>query len=216
MHTNLQRRKSMPSIRPVAVGAVLFSLAAGGAAAQTAMTFAPAQPLSLSQPAHKAEPAKPKWHAKRFAKTAAKPPIAAARGDPQAAPVAAVGIWPDPQAEAASLPAPDSQPQLAPAWIAPTKLVIEGRTVAIVPADEINEIDLGAGATKTLAATQSDTAGAAPDEPRQVAVAQAQPLTGSARNLSWMAQLAAMIGGAVAAGFVAWFLLAPVPEAWSE
>jgi hypothetical protein len=215
MHTNLQRRKSMPSIRPVAVGAVLFSLAAGGAAAQTAMTFAPAQPLSLSQPAHKAEPAKPKWHAKRFAKTAAKPLNAAARGDPQAAPVAA-GIWPDPQAEPASLPAPDSQPQLAPALIAPTKLVVEGRTVAIVPADEINEIDLGAGGTKTLAATQSDTAGAAPDEPQQVATAQAQPLTGSARNLSWIAQLAAMIGGAVAAGFVAWFLLAPVPETWSE
>lgn len=107
-----------------------------------------------------------------------------------------------------AVPAPDSAmaaPQSAPpdGGLAPSALVVNGQTVQVTSPDQVNDMDLAADNTNAAAA--SHVAFAAPV---QEAASQSTNEVGSA---SWIAQVLAALGGAVAAGAVAWFLIGSGP-----
>ena len=127
-------------------------------------------------------------------------PIALPANIPDAAPPAAV-------AAAAPLPA---SPVDA---ITPNALVIKGQTVQVAAPDQVNDIDLAANDHDAAAAT-SDRADAAPVA-RVVyaapAAADAPQNANAVGSASWIAQVLAALGGAVAAASVAWFLIGSGP-----
>ena len=114
-------------------------------------------------------------------------------------------VWPAPerpvQTEAAAAPAPAPAPIADDA--APRAVVVDGRTVQIAAPDEINEVDLAAGdQPKDNATTES-----AP-----VVVAAAHEDKNPIGSASWIAQMLAALGGAIAAGSVAWFWIGASPR----
>ncbi len=128
-------------------------------------------------------------------------------------------------ADAATL-APVQQMPAAPQIVAPTagtptELVVDGQTVQVASADEANEIDLAAGDANVanaasrgpkLASTVPPTATTAPAaklESASAALVEAQ--TPEVSTTSWILEILAAIGGAVAAGTVAWFLMRSAP-----
>jgi hypothetical protein len=128
-------------------------------------------------------------------------------------------------ADAATL-APVQQMPAAPQIVAPTagtpsQLVIDGQTVQVASADEVNEIDLAASDAGVanaasrgpkLASNTPPSAvpeSAAQSEPTSVALVEAQMPEIS--TTSWILQVLAALGGAIAAGTVAWFLMRSAP-----
>ena len=124
-------------------------------------------------------------------------------------------------ADAATL-APVQQMPAAPQIVAPTagtpsQLVIDGQTVQVASAEEVNEIDLAASdagaanaasrgpklASNTPPSAVADSA--AKSEPTSAALVEAQ--TPEISTTSWILQVLAALGGAIAAGTVAWFLM---------
>jgi hypothetical protein len=123
----------------------------------------------------------------------------------------------------------------------PTAVVVGGQTVQVAEADQVNEIDLAADNTPPMESTEppsdradvaamADTmANAIP--PRAAFVAPAPADAGQGGNgenasasqndsvqnssavgsASWIAQVLAALGGAIAAGAVAWFLIGAGP-----
>jgi hypothetical protein len=128
-------------------------------------------------------------------------------------------------ADAATL-APVQQMPAAPQIVAPTagtpsELIIDGQTVQVASADEINEIDLAASDANAanaasrgpkLAINTLPTPAAAPAEKfastSAVLVETQTPDVGTA---SWILQVLAALGGAIAAGTVAWLLMRSAP-----
>jgi hypothetical protein len=117
------------------------------------------------------------------------------------------------------MPAP---PQIvAPTAGTPTELVVDGQTVQVASADEANEIDLAASDASVANAASlgpklasntplsAVTEPAAKSEPTSVALVEAQ--TPEVSTTPWILQVLAALGGAVAAGTLAWFLMRPVP-----
>jgi len=136
-------------------------------------------------------------------------PAAAAQAD----------IWATPEAATATQVASDEPEQqgAAAAEAAPTALVIGGRAVRVVSPDDANEIDLAADAPEVAASkgSRSDIAAAQRPEAETVAVAQAVAQArepNPAGTSTWVAQLLAAIGGAMAAASVAWFLIGSAPQ----
>jgi hypothetical protein len=128
-------------------------------------------------------------------------------------------------ADAATL-APVQQMPAAPQIVAPTagtpsQLVIDGQTVQVASADEVNEIDLAASdASVANAASRGPklasntppsavTESAAKSEPTSAELVEAQ--TPEISTASWILQILAALGGAIAAGTVAWFLMRSAP-----
>jgi hypothetical protein len=128
-------------------------------------------------------------------------------------------------ADAATL-APVQQMPAAPQIVAPTagtpsQLVIDGQTVQVASADEVNEIDLAASdagvanaasrgprlASNTPASAVAESA--AQSEPTSAALVEAP--TPEMSTTSWILQVLAALGGAIAAGTVAWFLMRSAP-----
>jgi hypothetical protein len=210
----------MHSIRFITAAAVLvmaMSTAMNTATAQTATEEAPGKPLSLLQILHaKTTTAKPTAapHAivakrlrqtrlsRHFAHHAARVAAAEPRPEPDAAneqaqtneqaqwsaqaalaPVPAStwpsGDVPDPVAQASAAAAPSL-----------SELVVNGRTVQIAAPDEVNAIDLAAD-NAASAPSQSFVAFAQRDDSRD----------------AWYEELLTTLGGALAAGLVAWFLI---------
>jgi hypothetical protein len=204
----------MLMIRFVTAGAVLV-MAAGAAAAQNAAADTAGKPVSLLQvlnpPAPATTPAKP--HAKLAARHAARrwagkshehATEAAAEPEqpaPDAATAPATNAWP--AGDAAPLPgiATDATaPTVIPAIDQNlSELVVDGRTVQIATPDEANAIDLAADHQTTPTPAADVPAAQAP------AAALAEP-DDQARN-TWYEELLATLGGALAAGVVAWFLI---------
>jgi hypothetical protein len=219
----------MPSIRIVAAGALISVMTAGGAMAQTATDTGASKPIQLLQVATQPDKTKSKPHAKRIMKIrtaanrtgrrhrlAAERPIHVARAAKPAAPAATpADVW----ANVTPVPAPATSaapaPQLAAAASAstPSELVVGGQTVHVVSPDDANEIDRDADAqtAPSAAATQSAVATAAPAADTAT-VAQAQEETSHFGSASWIAQILAALGGAVAAGSAAWFLMGSAPQ----
>ncbi len=83
----------------------------------------------------------------------------------------------------------------------------------VVSPDDANEIDRDADAqtAPSAAATQSAVATAAPAADTAT-VARAQEETSHFGSASWIAQILAALGGAVAAGSAAWFLMGSAPQ----
>ncbi|HML06665.1 MAG TPA: hypothetical protein VK430_00855 [Xanthobacteraceae bacterium] len=221
----------MANIRTVAaataffVGLPLLVVPLDRTAAQTVADPAPGKPIPLLQfraPPDKAE-ATP--HGKKMSRTAGKARSVVAKRNATrlaktATAEAAARAWPTPAAPLqTNLAAVEAAEQIASSADAPvsSELVIGGHTVQIVSADAANEIDLAAD-TPTAAATTvppsdlADAASAAEPVLERPAVAPARPASSAFDSSSWIAQMLAALGGALAAGSVAWFLIGSAPQ----
>jgi hypothetical protein len=221
----------MVCLRIVAASAVLL-IGIGAAAAETGAEGAPGgvpgKPISLTPPAQSVTAtAKKPPHIKSAVKIAKKSEKPAHRKFAAARPVhvaihdtasaASPGAWP----ALSPMPAADTAPATAPAAPVsafpanpPTdaqlrEMVINGQTVGVSPPDDVNELDLAA--TKTAdasAAAKGDT-----NAPAQtVAAATASDDGSPMSDRSWYMQTFAALGGALAAGAIAWFLMGSAPH----
>ncbi len=214
----------MLNIRIVTAGAVILVMATGSAAAQTTTGTAPGKPIPLLTILKQPDKTRTKLHAtnklhatkvsRRIGKihTAAKGKwthrTAIAKA---AAPVVTAAVTAD--------VAPAPQPASSFATPAPNEFVVGGRTVQVASPDNVNDMDLAANspnapaATTLGAATQSDVIEPAPAaEPAAEAVVAAQAPQSPVGSASWFAQVLAALGGAVAAGSAAWFLIGSAPQ----
>lgn len=224
----------------VAAAAIAVVLAIASATAQTAAGDQPGKPLSLLAGLRPPHQAKAVAHAKTArrtikkararklaAKTTSKLPgrehnkIAAMRSEQPTAPTQPAAlppnVWPgvgitppaDIAAAASSESAPpDNVPQVS-------DLVVNGETVQIASPDKINAIDLAANddATKTVTpGNRADTTPAVQGVFAAPIHKDANQTASSVGSASWIAQVLAALGGAVAAGSVAWFLIGSGPQ----
>jgi hypothetical protein len=124
---------------------------------------------------------------------------------------------------------PSPQPALMPGVPVPNELVVAGQTVQVASPDEVNELDIAANDTQPPAsdADPTDTPYPARNEAaeatsksdsllaasQQPSASQVSSHTGSqVGTASWIAQVLAALGGAVAAGSAAWFLIGVTPQ----
>lgn len=91
----------------------------------------------------------------------------------------------------------------------PSAVVVNGQTVQVDPADHVNAMDLAAGKAPP-AATPDDRTDTAP-APQTVLAAPLHRDADPVGSASWIAQVLAALGGALAAGTVAWFLIGSGP-----
>ncbi len=229
----------MLSIRLVAAGGALMllsGLTGGGALAQTATDQTPGKPLQLLQWSHttaqSGEPrARPRakiaerkiTHTATNAAKHRRSPVETAAATPQAtvwAPLNAVAsdsTTPAPTVE------PVSQAASAPANPIPSELVVAGQTVQIASPDQVNELDLAAQgsaatATNTMPAAPTASVPATNNVPApasksdSLATAWSHLSASQVGSTSWIAKVLAALGGAVAAGSAAWFLIGATPQ----
>jgi len=229
----------MLSIRLVATGAALMllsGLTAGGALAQTATDQAPGKPLQLLQWMHttaqssepKARP-RAKIAERKIIHTATavakhrRSPVETAEATPQASVWAPLNAVASDSTTIATVAEPVPGPALAPADPVPSALVVAGQTVQIASPDQVNDLDLAArdsAATDTNAMPAAPTAsvpatnnGPTPgSKSDSLAAAWSQPSVGQVGSTSWIAKVLAALGGAVAAGSAAWFLIGATPQ----
>ena len=107
--------------------------------------------------------------------------------------------------------------QPRPAIAPPSELVIDGQTVRVASPDDANEIDLaieqGALPAAAPAVKAANTETAAPaDKSDSAAAAVSQTPSSKVGSASWLMQVMAALGAAVAAGSVAWFLIGSAPQ----
>jgi hypothetical protein len=130
--------------------------------------------------------------------------------------------------EAAAIPAPPAAdtapPAPAPAAsLTPSQLLVAGQTVQVASPDAVNEIDLAANDTGVQSDAGSSAAGSSNVIPTMkdaadgtkanaVTVAIAQQPNSEIGMTSWLLQVLAALGGAVAAGAAAWFLMGSGPQ----
>jgi hypothetical protein len=172
-----------------------------------------AKAISHAKVAHK------KTAVRTVRKSAHAPVVAAAQAtDAAAPPVNAQDTWPAPaQAEQAqpaqqNNAAASSTSDAIPASDDPNSVLMNGQSVEIASPDYLNDIDrtAGDGLPAASAPAQSDSADAAPAS-RAVFAAPAHKEGSRVGSVSWIAQMLAAIGGAAAAGTVAWFLIGTGP-----
>jgi len=199
----------MLSTRIVTTCMFLLVVSFGSAAAQSATEGAPGKPIQLLKIIEQPNNARIKPHAKLFAKsfanTAAIKPFkarnpVAENAQVQTAPSPAM-ISPT-EVMAAKLP---SRPATASPYPAPSERVVENQTAQGASADHINESDPATDVAATPLAGSGSPEITAPT----FDAASPQSFIGSA---SWIAQVLAAVGGAVAAGSVAWLLIGYTPR----
>lgn len=144
------------------------------------------------------------------------------------APAPSGNAWPvvSPDASANS-PQSDTADTAPPPVVVPSdpvtsQLVVAGQTVQIAQADAVNEIDLAAAdaapqagnATPAVAAAGASAMSNAQAQPKSDSLnaAAAEPDGSNVGSASWIAQVLAALGGAVAAGSAAWFLIGATPQ----
>jgi hypothetical protein len=229
----------MLSIRMIFAGAVtalVVAATANGAMAQSGAPV-PGRPLSLLAGLLPPHDTKAAAHAKTAHRTArktvatrtvehrvAKAKLASKRHHDVAAAEAATppvqtepaalpdNAWPAPApvppADVAATPAPQTAP--ANADMQPSEVVVEGQTVQIASPDQVNALDLAADNHTDAAAMPADRADAAAHT-QTVLAAPVHVEASPVGSPSWIAQVLAALGGAVAAGSVAWFLIGSGP-----
>ncbi len=221
----------MLSIRIVAAGALISVMTVGGAMAQTATDTGAGKPIQLLQVATQPDKTRSKPHAKRIMKirtavkrpgrrhrlVAERPIHVAEATKPAARAAAPADVW----ANVTPVTAPATVASAAPALqlaaaapeSTPSELVVGGQTVHVVSPDDANEIDRAADAqiAPSITATQIAVATAAPAADTAT-VARAHERTSHVGSVSWIAQILAALGGAVAAASAAWFLIGSVPQ----
>lgn len=221
---------------------LLFSgMAAGGATAQTAANETPGKPMQIlrivEQPAKAAKP-----HAQTAAKShrthhyarveRTRPHLPVQTAAPAADDVSPTANSAAPTDVAAAEPAPAPQFAATPSAPTPGELVIGGQTVQVASPDAVNDIDLAAKDANAQASTAAPSAtasmpaantraantpvtsdGAEPTPKSETANTASAPSQGSpVGSTSWLLQVFAALGGAVAAGSVAWFLIGSAPQ----
>jgi uncharacterized membrane protein len=105
-------------------------------------------------------------------------------------------------------------PAAAAAPADPARAIAVGdQTVQVVSPDDVNDIDRSAGAQdpKSHVAPKGDLAQAAPAAQAMVANTPHQD-AGAVGTASWIAKVLAALGGAIAAGSAAWFLIGVTPQ----
>lgn len=160
-----------------------------------------------------------KEHHRIAAKPAVEPvTVAAVRADdPPAPPPAnafAASVWPVNSAAASEVASGPPPGTAADDKLKMSAIVVDGRTVQVASPDQINAIDLAADdnvAAKVPAPVERTDA-----KPTARAVFAAPVSQDEIRSpvgsASWIAQVLAALGGAVAAGTVAWFLIGGGPQ----
>jgi hypothetical protein len=232
----------LPRIRIVAAGAsvlLLLTVTLGSASAQSATADPAGKPLPLLQFAHAKSKAKLRRHrrlAANFAmkktvrrrivkRTFTKPHknIADARPAPVSAPAASPeNIWPAANSVAPGVMA-GIAPDQAPASVAteavvetdPNQIIAGGHSVQAVLPNGLTQTDVAADGVKQAA--QTTVANAAPPKPAVHAMvvnadADSASTASPIGSASWIAHVLAALGGALAAGAVAWFLIRPAPD----
>ncbi len=221
----------MPSLRIVAAGAFLLVFSVMAAAGASAQSAAPGKPIELLPTPSHAERTKTKAHARRIGRRLGKTHFAAAKRRPKqpqqiakaesakattakaetARAALPANIWPGLGDAAPTAAAAPVQAAAAAAAPVPSELVVGGRTVQVVSPDDANDIDLAADPPQAAVPTQGDVTATAPAA-RTVVVARAHAETNAVGSASWIAQVLAALGGAVAAGSLAWFLIGSAPQ----
>jgi hypothetical protein len=211
------------------LAALAVALAIGGASAQTAASEPSGKPLPLLAGLPPPHDGKVAAHTRTAALTNKKAVkrLAANGHDRLAARKHHHAIA---AADSTAQPAPDAMPpadvatappEIAPADNAPTNnasqmsaVVVGGETVQVASPNQVNTLDLAADniPTQTPAAAPADGAEATPAA-RAVLAAPLHQDTGPdpVGSSSWIAQVLAAVGGAFAAGTVAWFLIGSGP-----
>ena len=222
---------------------LLSGLTAGGAAAQTADRSDARKPLQLLHCYATSQPnnSKTKPHVKiaerkavhtaaaatkhrrvRSEVAAATSPVSSRQAFNSATPAETTTA-----ATPATMMAPTPQPALSRDQLVPKELVVAGRTVQVASPDEVNELDLAAKDTQPPASNApSDAASLVPanehvaeagSKSASLTAPPPQPstskVTSQVGSASWIAQVLAALGGAVAAGSAAWFLIGSRPAA---
>jgi hypothetical protein len=144
---------------------------------------------------------------------AMEPPEPAAQPTP-----AADNAWPivnaPATAEAAAAPPPQSASAQTDDEPAMSEIVVGGQTVQVDSADQVNEIDLAANdrqdAVPSAAANDGTEAAPAPAA-RSLLFAPVEEKASPVGSASWIAQVLAALGGALAAGGAAWFMIGSGP-----
>jgi len=211
-------------------------LVGGQAVAQTAGTRPVGKPIQLLQFTHPGN-SEAKPHEKSVAKNrskshlAAKDPASTKRVSNEAPHETAVVV----SATAARGPsAPTSKaawpavvqaiavPSLRPGLATSSKIAIDSQAVRVVSPDDANEIDLAANeqgapasdallaAATAVKATNTETTASA-DKPASGAAVVSQKPSGNVGGTSWLLEVMAALGTAVAIGAVAWFLIGSAP-----
>ncbi len=207
-----------------ALAAIAVALTVNAAVAQTGDTAG--QPLTLLAGLHPPHVAKTAAHARpahrKIAKLERKRVATHSRAVAEAEPAAPTApeptampdnAWPTPPQ-----PAPDNTVAAAPAATpasndtAPSTIVMNGQTVEVASPDHLNAIDRAAennhDAPAGLPADRADAA-----TPVQTVLAvPVHDDAGPVGSASWIAQVLAALGGAVAAGVTAWFMIGPGPQ----
>jgi hypothetical protein len=221
-------------VRMTIAGALAVA-AIGTAAAQTASDAPAGKPIPLLQVLQAPERSQTKPHVKLAAKRVKKARVAAVRRAkvPERAAETRTAEWPQikpaaierAEEQVAAPAAPAAQPTELPV----SEFVVKGQTVKVAQADAVNEIDLATkfqekpkdtpaaspqasssqASSSQTSSPQSDLA-AAVTASAAVVAAQPQPPS-KIGSPSWLAQVAAALGGAIAAGSVGWFLIGPAP-----
>ena len=220
----------------------LFGGQATAQTASTEPVGKPIQLLQLTHPGkpeakpHERSAAKHTSKSHLAAKKSASPKLASKESTSNGAPhvTAVVAAAAAPQAPPAPTSEPPGQwrrrpaspraPQLCPtlqpgpAIAPPSELVIDGQTVRVASPDDANEIDLatdeqGALPAAAPAVKAANTETAAPaDKSDSAAAAVSQTPSSKVSSTSWLMQVMAALGAAVAAGSVAWFLIGSAPQ----
>jgi hypothetical protein len=147
---------------------------------------------------------------------------------PAAAAAPIQNMWPTADATAApgttsalEPPAPTAVSTAPVVETNPNEIVVDGHSVQVASPDSVNPIDLAADGQHDAEnpANGAKAAGAASPDPAQPVVhamiATVEPAADDPApvgSFSWIAHVLAALGGAVAAGAVAWFLIGPLPR----
>ena len=218
------------------------ALAAGSAPAQTSTAASPGSPLQLLQwlraPAQPQQTTT-KHHTKSLVRRSTRNAVASARHKASPVQTAAAGaaappdLWPatdavPPVGFVAAEPEPSSA-LTATEPLAPGELVVGGQSVRVTSPGDLNEIDLAANndavpvlvpvvdaalrdAAASPPAANNNGADVAPKSDSLMVSSAPLPSSAPVGSASWIAQVLAALGGAVAAGSAAWFLIGAAPQ----
>lgn len=152
---------------------------------------------------------------------------ALAADDTSAADPAAPAPQPNPAFAAVPVPPPQPDPAFAaPAPVRapdPRELVVNGQTVQVASPSDVNALDLAANDQEAAAAKapaadvvqpqpQSQPEPQSQPDARAMVVAPSPEQPSQVGSAAWIAQVVAALGGAIAAGVVAWFLIGGIPQ----
>src|ERR1700691_165631 len=211
------------------VAVIAVALAMSGASAQNAAGEPSDQPLALLAGLKPPPEIRTAHHAKtaHIEKTAAKKLAAKVNKKPNAITAAhssepsvstatdapPASAWPDatPPADIAAVTPPETAP--ADTGPAPSEVVVGGQTVQVAAPDQLNAIDLAADNTEkeTPTVAPTDRADIVPTAQTVLASRVTHEDSNAVGGASWIAQALAALGGAFAAGAVAWFLIGSGP-----